>query len=55
LQIEKLREAWEAADTAHKRRLLQCALGEKGITVGPAARQGDHTPILERLEFDWIS
>ncbi|MBP5907938.1 hypothetical protein F3K40_22405 [Streptomyces sp. LBUM 1478] len=54
LHIEKLREAWEVADTAHRRRLLQCALGEKGITVGPAARRGDHTPILERLEFDWI-
>ncbi|QFR00018.1 recombinase family protein [Streptomyces phaeolivaceus] len=55
LGIENLRETWEVADTAHKRRLLQCALGEKAITVGPAARRGDHTPILERLEFDWIS
>ncbi|MEI5525725.1 hypothetical protein WB401_38095 [Streptomyces brasiliscabiei] len=55
LQIEKLRETWEAADLAHRRELLRCALGDRGITVAPAARQGDHTPILERLEFDWIS
>ncbi|MFD8550978.1 recombinase family protein [Streptomyces fradiae] len=54
-QADTLREAWEAADMADKRVLLKCALGEKGITVKPAARQGDRTPILERLEFDWLS
>ncbi|MFJ6483277.1 recombinase family protein [Streptomyces sp. NPDC091682] len=54
-QVDTLREAWEAADMADKRMLLKCALGKKGITVKPAARQGDHTPILERLEFDWLS
>ncbi|WP_169791039.1 recombinase family protein [Streptomyces katrae] len=54
-QIDTLREAWEAADMSDKRMLLKCALGKKGITVKPAARQGDHTPILERLEFDWLS
>ncbi|MCX4819000.1 recombinase family protein [Streptomyces sp. NBC_01142] len=54
-QIENLRQAWEEADTADRRMLLKCALGERGITVKPAARQGDHTPILERLEFDWLS
>ncbi|MFF5776167.1 recombinase family protein [Streptomyces virginiae] len=54
-QIDTLREAWEAADMADKRMLLKCALGKKGITIKPAARQGDHTPILERLEFDWLS
>ncbi|MFB7912526.1 recombinase family protein [Streptomyces sp. NPDC056061] len=53
-QVATLREAWEAADMADKRMLLKCALGKKGITVKPAARQGDHTPILERLEFDWL-
>ncbi|MET9897503.1 recombinase family protein [Streptomyces sp. NPDC006446] len=53
--IDSLREAWEAADMADKRMLLKCVLGKKGITVRPAARQGDHTPILERLEFDWLS
>ncbi|MET8856296.1 recombinase family protein [Streptomyces sp. NPDC004579] len=50
-----LREAWDAADMPEKRMLLKCALGDKGITVMPAARQGDHTPILDRLEFDWLS
>ncbi|MFE9935226.1 recombinase family protein [Streptomyces hirsutus] len=54
-QVDTLREAWEAADMADKRMLLKCALGKQGITVRPAARQGDHTPILERLEFDWLS
>ncbi|MFB7867262.1 hypothetical protein [Streptomyces sp. NPDC056069] len=54
-RIDTLREAWEAADMADKRALLKCALGKKGITVKPAARQGDRTPILERLGFDWLS
>ncbi|MFI0963274.1 recombinase family protein [Streptomyces sp. NPDC021080] len=53
--IESLREAWDAADMADRRMLLKCTLGPKGVTVRPAVRQGDHTPILERLEFDWIS
>lgn len=55
MQIETLRQAWEAADMTDKRMLLKCALGDKGITVKPAVRQGDHTPILSRLEFDWLS
>ncbi|MFD6495938.1 recombinase family protein [Streptomyces sp. NPDC060188] len=54
-QADTLREAWEAADVADRRILLKCALGKKGITVRPAARQGDHTPIMERLEFDWLT
>ncbi|MFF1421804.1 recombinase family protein [Streptomyces sp. NPDC058280] len=54
-QIENLREAWEEADMIDKRMLLQCALGTKGVMVKPAARQGDHSPILGRLEFDWLS
>ena len=54
-RADTLREAWEAADMTDKRMLLKCALGKKGITVKPAARQGDHTPIVERLEFDWLS
>ncbi|MFG2294943.1 recombinase family protein [Streptomyces sp. NPDC048603] len=53
--VGALREAWETADMVDKRMLLQCTLGENGITVRPAARQGDPTPILERLDFDWIS
>jgi DNA invertase Pin-like site-specific DNA recombinase len=54
-QIGTLRQAWEAADMADKRMLLKCALGKRGVTVKPAARQGDHAPIVERLEFDWLS
>lgn len=52
-QVATLRAAWEVADMGDKRILLRCALGEKGVLVKPAARQGDHTPILERLVFDW--
>lgn len=55
LQAESLRAAWEGACMADRRMLLKCSLGEKGVTVKPAARQGDHTPILERLDFDWVS
>ncbi|MFD9376618.1 hypothetical protein ACFWBH_13950 [Streptomyces sp. NPDC059999] len=55
LRFEHLRGAWAQADTADQRMLLKCALGNKGITVMPAARQGDPTPILDRLEFDWLS
>jgi DNA invertase Pin-like site-specific DNA recombinase len=53
-QPETLREAWEGASTVDKRMLLKCALRPGGITVLPAARQGDPTPILERLEFYWL-
>ncbi|MFF4446782.1 recombinase family protein [Streptomyces sp. NPDC001502] len=55
MRIDSLREAWGKADMRDKRMLLKCALGEKGITVRAAARQGDPTPILARLEFDWLS
>ncbi|MGO4422044.1 hypothetical protein AB4Z54_25915, partial [Streptomyces sp. MCAF7] len=55
MQVEMLSAAWEVADMGDKRMLLKCALGKRGITVRPAARQGDRTPILERLEFDWLS
>ncbi|WP_202205100.1 recombinase family protein [Streptomyces xanthophaeus] len=55
LQVEHLREAWGKADMADKRILLKCALGKNGITVRPASRRGDHTPILERIDFDWLS
>ncbi|MEU9911673.1 recombinase family protein [Streptomyces sp. NPDC051001] len=54
LHPDALKEAWEGADVIDKRMLLKCALGVRGITVKPAARQGDPTPILERLEFDWL-
>lgn len=52
---ETLREAWGDADIPTRRMLLQCAVGKKGVIILPAARQGDHTPILDRLVFDWIS
>lgn len=55
LQVNTLQEAWEKADMVDRRMLLRCALGEMGIIVKPAARRGDHSPILERLEFDWLS
>ncbi|MFD7788720.1 recombinase family protein [Streptomyces nojiriensis] len=55
MRIESLRDAWGKADMRDKRMLLKCALGEKGITVRPAARQGDPTPIIARLDFDWLS
>ncbi|NEC87677.1 hypothetical protein [Streptomyces sp. SID12501] len=54
LHPDALKEAWEGADMVDKRMLLKCALGAEGITVRPASRQGDPTPILERLEFDWL-
>ncbi|MGW6573151.1 recombinase family protein [Streptomyces sp. NPDC054945] len=54
-RIESLREAWGKADMRDKRMLLKCALGEQGIRVKAATRQGDPTPILARLEFDWLS
>lgn len=54
-RIDTLREAWAGADMADRRTLLRCSLGDKCVTVKPAARQGDPTPILERLEFDWLS
>ncbi|MEU9366956.1 recombinase family protein [Streptomyces avermitilis] len=55
MQVEKLREAWEEADMGDKRMLLKCALGRRGVTVSPAARRGDRTPVRQRLEFDWVS
>ncbi|MGW0929540.1 recombinase family protein [Streptomyces sp. NPDC002644] len=55
MEIEALTEAWEDADIAKRRLLLKAALGKNGIIVAPAKRQGDPTPIEDRLTFDWIS
>ncbi|NYI06056.1 recombinase family protein [Allostreptomyces psammosilenae] len=55
LDATSLREAWEDADVPTRRMLLKCTLGSKGIIIYPAKRRGDKSPILERLEFDWIS
>lgn len=52
---ETLRETWLETDIPTRRMLLKCALGNKGVMVIPAKRQGDPTPILDRLEFDWLS
>lgn len=52
---DTLREAWndDETTTATQRMLLKCAVNS--ITVMPAARQGDQSPIEKRLEFDWVS
>ncbi|MFI6939568.1 recombinase family protein [Streptomyces sp. NPDC050418] len=49
-----LRQAWDEAGTRDRRMLLKCTIGDGGITVLPATGQGDKTPILERLRFDWL-
>ncbi|MFJ4701970.1 recombinase family protein [Streptomyces sp. NPDC088768] len=55
LDADLLREAWEGADIPTRRMLLRCTLGPKGIVILPAARPGDPTPMIERLQFDWLS
>jgi DNA invertase Pin-like site-specific DNA recombinase len=50
-----MREAWEDATIADRRMLLRCALGKRGVVIKPAARQGDQSPIIDRLEFDWVA
>lgn len=55
LDGDTLAESWEAASVPDRRMLLRCALGAHGVTVGPAARQGDTSPIEGRLAYDWIS
>ncbi|MCQ4082226.1 recombinase family protein [Streptomyces sp. RB6PN25] len=52
---EMLAKAWDDDETTidDKRMLLRCAL--KKVTLKPAARQGDHTPIEDRLVYDWVS
>ncbi|AUG87323.1 integrase [Streptomyces phage Rowa] len=52
---ETLRETWMETDVPTRRMLLRCALGKKGVIVLPAKRQGDPTPIEDRLIFDWLS
>lgn len=53
MDADTLREAWRVAEVADRRMLLKCAL--KSVTVKPAARRGDHTPIEERLDPDWVT
>ncbi|RSO05650.1 hypothetical protein DMH18_30745 [Streptomyces sp. WAC 06783] len=49
---ETLREIWEASPLAERRELIRCALPR--VTIAPAERQGDRTPILKRLTPHWI-
>ncbi|MGW7270825.1 recombinase family protein [Streptomyces sp. NPDC054864] len=49
---ETLREVWESSPLDERRELIRCAL--RRVTLAPAARQGDRTPILKRLTPDWV-
>ncbi|KWT60608.1 hypothetical protein ADL21_18340 [Streptomyces albus subsp. albus] len=49
---ETLREIWEASPLAERRELIRCALPR--VTIAPAQRQGDRTPILKRLTPHWV-
>ncbi|MEU0105547.1 recombinase family protein [Streptomyces sp. NPDC006251] len=49
---ETLREVWEASPLDERRELIRCAL--RRVTIAPAARQGDRTPILKRLTPEWV-
>ncbi|MEV7523773.1 recombinase family protein [Streptomyces sp. NPDC091371] len=52
LDGQLLGEAWEDAPLADQRMLLRCAL--KKVTLLPASGQGDRTPMLDRINFDWV-
>lgn len=47
-----LAESWERAALTDKRILLRCAL--RSVTLQPPRGRGDRTPVLERIEFDWV-
>ncbi|MFJ9521066.1 recombinase family protein [Kitasatospora sp. NPDC101801] len=49
---ETLAELWAGQDIDGRRALLQAALGH--LTVRPAARPGDRTPIADRVVVTWI-
>lgn len=55
MDVEELRASWMSADLATRRMLLRCTLGPNGVVVAPALESGSRQPILNRLEFDWIS
>lgn len=48
-----LREAWERASLEDQRMLLRCAINK--VRLLRPSGQGDRTPLLERLEFDWVT
>jgi site-specific DNA recombinase len=47
-----LEDAWHGANFGDRRMLLRCAL--RYVTLVPAKGQGDRTPIVERLQFEWV-
>ncbi|MFE5616288.1 hypothetical protein [Streptomyces sp. NPDC056524] len=49
---ETLRETWVASPLEEKRELIRCAL--RRVTLVPAKRMGDRTPMLERLVPEWV-
>lgn len=50
---DALAAAWQEASLSDRRMLLGCVL--KSLTIRPARFQGDHTPILDRLQVDWVA
>lgn len=55
LDLDALTDAWDAPQTTFevRRMLLQCAI--RSVTLLPAKRRGDMTPIEERIEIDWVT
>jgi DNA invertase Pin-like site-specific DNA recombinase len=48
-----LEEAWAEASLEDRRMLLRCAINK--VTLLPPTGQGDRTPLLDRLNFDWVT
>ncbi|WP_432192561.1 recombinase family protein [Streptomyces sp. bgisy027] len=50
---QALAEAWQESTMADRRMLLGCVM--KSLTITPALRQGDQTPIMDRLVPEWVA
>lgn len=50
---QALAEAWQESTMADRRMLLGCVL--KSLTITPARRQGDTTPIMDRIVPGWVA
>lgn len=50
----ELAEAWEAEKDIGRRRTLLAAAVNR-VTLKPAKRRGDTSPVRDRLEFDWVT
>ncbi|GAA2497275.1 hypothetical protein [Streptomyces longisporus] len=50
---QALAEAWQESTMTDRRMLLGCVL--KSLTITPARRQGDHTPIMDRIVPEWVA